>query len=500
MKLAIQNRFDGGIAEDVRTSSTSECYYSRGFDLIGTPSTLVHHVDQVNETDGAQTVNDNQITDVGMTTISGTNYMIAFGRDSAASALPAAFTRTAYDFNGNWTKQATGVVGTTQIKGTYIQYGGISFILTRNSTTYNLQKYTGAGTLVSVGTFTSTAGAVVPRPYIHPEDKILYMAVGTVIATYNIATGTFSSVSTILPTGYSATSISHYGGYLAIGVVPDLPGDSLMLLWGRDTTLNTLQGSVNMGRTYLQSLQNIEGTVIGVSTSYSSGGFVNKTVEIKGYYGGESYQLLKTISILGDSVVATNYNIVSARKDESLYFAIGGEKAVHRVCKNKAGRWVVTQDRLIAEDGGAVDNVYSISFVNDIMYVAYSQSGVYKLSATSENFNLATAKADEAVYTQSINCGVAEADKLVEKKLVHVEVLFEGMSTSGTATVNCIIDGTTALVQTKNNVSGNFVVKGQAESTGKPFKIGRDIQIQVKTAYGTNVKEIRYKYEPLNLI
>jgi hypothetical protein len=497
MKLALQNRFDGGIAEDLRTNASNECELATGFDLMSNPYKLIHHIDPTNELNGAETINDNQMTDVGMTTIAGNAYMVAFGKDSAASNLPASFIRTPYEFNGFWEQQAVGVLGTNFIKGTYVQYGGISFILTNNGTTYNLQKYTTSGTMTSVGSFTVTAvPAIIPRPYIHPEDKVLYMAVGTVIATYNIATGSFQALTTLLPTGYMASTLAHYGGYLTIGVVPDLPGDSLMLLWARDITLNTLQGSVNMGRLYLQTLQNIEGVVIAICRSVNTGGSISKTIEVKAYFGGDSYQLLKTVEIPGALGIATNYNIVSCRKDDSVYFAVGGEKAIYRVCKNKSGRWVISQDRLIAADGGAVDNVFSLAFVGDYLYCAYQQSSTYKLSATNDN----ASKNLTATYIQSVNCNMTEGDKSLEKKILHIEVLLEGISTSGTSTLKYIVDGITGTVQSKTNTVGNFVLKGKAEYTGTPFKSGRDIQIQVETTYGTNVKEIRYFYQPINLI
>lgn len=493
-KQIIQNRFDGGIAEDVRTSASNECEISTNFDIFNNPHKLIHHYDQSLETDFGAIIDDVEMTDVGMTKVVATNYMVAFGYNTSSTTLPASHIRTAFDFNGSWTQQAVGVASYSYNKGTYIQYGGISFVLTNNGTTYNLQKYTGAGTMTSVGTFTvSAVPSVVPRPYIHPEDKILYMVVGTSIATYNIASGSFQQYTTILPTGYTGTCISHYGGYLTIGMVPDLPGDSLMLLWGRDGTLNTLQGSINVGRLYLQSLHNIEGSVIAISRSVNANAFISKTIEVKQYSGGDSYRLVKLIDI--PSASTTNYNIVSCKKDEAVYFAIGGEKAVYRVGRNSQGRFAITQDRLI-DSGSAVDNVYSISFVGDYMYVAFSVGGVYKLSTTNES----NTQVNSAIYRQTINSNMPEADRALEKKLSHIEVLFEGVSTSGTSTVRYIVDGTTGTVGSKTNVSGNFVIKGKGESTGTPFKNGRDIQIEVETTFGTNVKEIRYIYESINLI
>jgi len=313
MKTVLQTRFDGGIAEDIRTTNTNECEISTGFDLYTNPHKAIHYRDQLAETGS---VNSNQITDVGMTTVVGTSYMVAFGYDTGATTLPASYIRTAYDFNGAWSsQQAVGIASYSYCKGTYIQYLGVSYILSVNSTTYKLQSYTVAGTMTVVGTFTATAGVDVPRPYIHPDDKILYMVVGNTIAKYDGTT--FSSISTILPTGYKATSISHFGGYLAILMAPNLTGETIMYLWGRDTGLNTLQGSVPMGSYIGQSISNIDGYIICISRGDNLGIFSEKKIEVRTYSGGDNAQIIKQISI--PSASTSNYNIVSSKKDNKLY-------------------------------------------------------------------------------------------------------------------------------------------------------------------------------------
>lgn len=490
-RTVVINNFSGGVAEDIRTNSSSECELSTGFDLYTNPHKATHHRDQLLET--GTIINDNQMTDVGMTTIAGNNYMVAFGYDTSSTTLPASWIRTPYDFNGSWgSQQAVGVGGYTYCKGTYVQYQGISYVLTVSGTTYNLQKYIGSGTMTSVGTFTATAGVEVPRPYIHPDDKVLYMCVGNTIAKWNGSA--FSSVTTILPTGYKAMSIAHYGGYLAILVAPTLTGESIMYLWGRDTGLNTLQGSVPMGSYVGQSISNIDGYVICVSRGDNFGSFSQKKIEVRAYSGGDTSTVIKSIEI--PSASTNNYNIVSAKKDNKLYFAIGGEKAVYMVCKNKLGRYMVTQDRLIST-GTAVTNVYAMNFVGDVLYVAFLEGATYKLTATDMESSVPFV--NTATYTTTINPGMSEGDREMEKRLVNVQVHFDSAYANGNTVLKCIVDGTTATIGTvANTVSSSISFNGSAESDGTPFKTGRDFQFIVESGC-SNIKSIRYTYEVIQI-
>lgn len=492
MKTLQQTRFDGGIAEDIRTTNTNECEISTGFDLYTNPHKLLHYRDQLAET--GSNVDDMEIADVGMTTIAGTNYMVAFGYDTASTLLAAAYTRTAYDFNGAWTQQAVGVAGYEYCKGTYIQYLGISFALTRNGTTYNLQKYTGAGSLTSVGTFTALASVEVPRPYIHPDDKVLYMAVGNTIAKYDGTT--FSSVSTILPTGHKAMSVAHFGGFLSILTTPLLTGESGIQLWGRDTGINTLQGYVPVGSYIGQSIANIDGYLIIISRGDNLGTFSEKKIQVRAYSGGDTADVIKEIAI--PSASTTNYNIASTKKDNKLYFAISGEKAIYMCCKNKSGRYIVTQDRLLsAGTATALSNVFAMNFVGDVLYVASLEDGTYKLTATDRESSVPYVNTSR--YTTTINPGMSEGDRELDKRLIHVQVNFDSAYATGTTVLKYIVDGTTATVATKtNSISTNLVVENDAESDGVPFKTGKDFQFTIESGC-SNIKSIRYTYEVIQL-
>ena len=65
-KIAIISRFDGGIAEDIRTTATNECADSTNFDIFSNPHKLIHLRDMLAEEDGSQTIANTKISEVGI--------------------------------------------------------------------------------------------------------------------------------------------------------------------------------------------------------------------------------------------------------------------------------------------------------------------------------------------------------------------------------------------------------------------------------------------------
>ena len=72
MAKAIINRFDGGMASDLRTTSTNQCASSVNFDISTNPHKLKPYSDPIAETHASGPMTDYAITDVAVLNISGT--------------------------------------------------------------------------------------------------------------------------------------------------------------------------------------------------------------------------------------------------------------------------------------------------------------------------------------------------------------------------------------------------------------------------------------------
>ena len=110
--------------------------------------------------------------------------------------------------------------GTARIGESIIKlvYKEASYALIYNgSGTYTLYKHASSGTASSIGNI-STSSGFYSRPFVHPEDNILYIVIGNTIAKYDGTT--FSTHTTILPSGFDTVSVTDYGSYLAIFMHP----------------------------------------------------------------------------------------------------------------------------------------------------------------------------------------------------------------------------------------------------------------------------------------
>lgn len=497
MTQVIIDRFDGGKAEDIRTHETNQSEDSYNFDLYTNPHLLIPIRDSVDETYATSSIDDIELSDVLTTVISGTAYLTAIGYETAISPKPAFYIR-ASGMNGAWSQQAVGTG--TFVKGTGVTYKEKAYCLASiSATTYDLERYNSAGSVTSVGTITVPAatGQVypVPRPFIHPEDNVLYMVIGNVIAKWDGTT--FTSYTTILPSGYTATSMTNYGSYLAISVkVINGVGKSVCYLWGRDGTLNTLQGTVDFGEGDLNVIANIGNSIVGlVYPKYFAGysSVINNRLDVKIWAGG-AVDIIKSIDLGSQQ----NFNILKLISGDKLYFGIGlTETQLWVVYKNKAGAWVVTRERHLYTGGtGATDTVQQVNGINaigDYFYLATTNNaGTFRLRATADN---SSSYSNTSKYKTTINPNMYVGDRYKEKQLLGVRVTYVG-SSSGTTTIKYTVDGGTfTTIQVNTNASGEQVFEAGAESDGTPFKTGREFQFQVESTGNAKIKEIAYIYQ-----
>lgn len=493
-KTVIIDTFDGGHAEDLRTHQTNECAQCLNFDIYTNPHKLIPIRDSVSETytdvAGVDTI---ELSDVGVCTISGTSYPTAVGYESGASVKPAFYTRVSGAMNGDWSQQAVGA-GEFR-KGTMVTYQNLAYTM---ATDGRLQRFDSAGSVTTVGTASGTSSIAWPRPFVHPEDGILYIVWGNVISRWNATTSTFDNTTTILPVGYTATSLTNYGGYLAISMKPtNGAGNSVTYLWGRDITLNTLQGVIDFGEGSLNVIENVGDVLVGLvypKTQFSS--TITNKLDVKVYAGG-SVQTVKSIP-LTDTV----YNTLKLKKDDKLYFAIGGtSSAIWCVYRNKKGAWVVTQERFMYTGSQSAANLISsvqgLNAIGDYFFIAST------IASGTPNFYLrATINQDTktatSVYKTTINPSMPIADRYLDKQLDVVQVAYTG-KTNGTITLKYAVDGVSLVTiisaQSATNAEGVIEVTGESATA---FLTGREVQFQVETTYGVEIKEIRYRYTTLN--
>lgn len=486
--VSLITKFDGGMAEDIRTQLQDQSQDCTGFDIFTNPHLLSPYGDSIAENMGSGTMDDHRITDVFQTTFG----LTGIGYTSNVSSVPTFYTKT--NINDNWGSNAVGTAGHTFVQGSGVYYKDKLFCLSLNGTQYNLDRFDGGGVVTSIGTFTSSFASLA-RPFVHPEDNVLYIVVGNTIVSWDGTT--FTVTTTILPSGYYCTSLTYYGTYLAIVMNPTLNNnDAVCFLWGRDATLNTLQGTIDLGEGVCQMVENLYNTLyfVIVNSNFPLTKITNK-IRIK-QYAGASVQTVYSLQVSNNTSVLT----YKYKFDGRLYFLSGNETAIYAFGKNSEGRFILTHDRYI-NNGVTVGSGAPISMIGDVMFIgSISQGGVYSLMRSKVNgLGESISYSNNAIFISTINPAMGLSRYTIQgkhkvKNLLAMALLFTG-SNVGNTNLKYSIDGSSMTsVIAESNTVGEFGREAGMQADGLPFNSGREIQLQMESSGGSKIKGLFYRY------
>src|ERR1700741_19589 len=214
------NRFDGGIAEDIRTTAKNQCQTSANFDIHTNPHKLIPYSDPIAETHASGPITDYAITDTAVINIGGTTPTVyGMGRRSAVSTNLAIFKKdSTTDITAQWTAEVAN--GGTVSPGTFVNYYDLTATEDRaymvNGAAWGVfdppSTVTTAGSLV--GPYTTN---LYPKPFRHPLDNTLYLGAANKVYKFDAVTYTSATVLHTLGTNFEIQSFTDYGNYLAIG-------------------------------------------------------------------------------------------------------------------------------------------------------------------------------------------------------------------------------------------------------------------------------------------
>lgn len=489
IKRVILNKFDGGQAEDVRTFNTDECEVSKNFDLFTNPHKLIPFEDSVAETANGtdiSTMDDARVADVEIANHTSSYVVHGGGRKSGSDNKPSFYTKASAVGTTLFTLQGSTSDSYSYVQGSLVTYKGKAFCLGFNLTDYRLYRYDGSGTVTHIGTI-STSEAFYAKPFVHTEDNILYIVIGNTITSWN---GTsLVTTTTILPANMEATSICDYGAYLAIAMRSQrMAGSSYVYLWGRDTTINTLQGVVDFGEGDLRIIENLDNILIGIMTPHNgmSTALQNKIIA-KGYAGG-AVETLKSINIATANTLSTR----KVKNGGKIYFSLTGDDAIYAFGKNKEGRYIITKDKYLF-NGTTGGTFVSLSMLGDILWRAFFVSG----GAFTLMRSVASTFASTSLYRTTINPKMVAIDRGADKQLIAVRISYTGAS-SGTTVLKYAVDGGSFnTIISDTNSTGEKVTEATKQNDQEEFLTGREFQFQVECSGGSQIKEIYYEYRVL---
>lgn len=343
MAIVIQNRWDNGEAEDVRTTNQYQADTVRNFDVFLEPNRLNPLPDSIADVYASNSMDDVRIQDVLNGYADGANHIVGIGFKQSGSANLGFFIKAGGgSAEQNWSLSASCVTNSF-IPGTGITYKTQAYAVDSNGTTgYRLIRYTSSGNAEVIGSITSTTGATA-KCFVHPEDNILYIIIGNVIAKWDGTT--LTSVSTILPANFDVASLTNYGTYLGIAMNPTYEQKAVCYLWGRDMTLNTLQGVIDLGQAFVSIVENLGDNLFFIlSPNTTNGGDFENKIIVKQYFGSGAEQILELFS----NITILNGRVLTykAKKNNQLYFVTGSGYCVYKFGKNKQGIYTLSEDHL----------------------------------------------------------------------------------------------------------------------------------------------------------
>lgn len=506
MAKVIISDFNGGMAEDIRELSTNTFAYARNYDVYSASAHIERYKSLETETIGvAGPITDYALTDVIIHTDSIRTNFFALGKESSVSSKAQIFQKgSPFTLDIAFQPCSNGIAASgSVIPGTLCSYKQKLYYMSVSGSSTLVQSYdlvTATSSLV--GTISATAN-VFPRPFRHPQDDYLYFGAGNIIAKFDGTT--FTPAALTLPSDLVITSITNYNAYLAIAQAPKNQGrGSVVALWGRDTTLNTLQDSLDWGEGSLNILENIGGVLIGVSSPvYGTGNTnalsLNPKITIRGYAGG-SVEMIKELKASG-GLLQTYLPVLKQKQGDKLYFSMilsvqGTElQNLWVIFKNKSGKWTVSPDRKLLNDT-AVTTIQGFSLIGDYLWSAVNSNGTFYRTLSGG----VTTTYPISVVRTLVNPNMPLEDRAKRKQLQAVSLK---SSTGGSFTIRYSIDfGTTWKdIATNVTLSAGQTFETTNEATSLPFNESFDYQFEIEAQSGTgqcSIEMFEYRYENMD--
>ena len=487
------NKFDGGMVNTIRGSRTDVASTIQHFDVFKDPNKMIPF--RGNIADGS-TGDTEKLVQFQM---GSDDKQYALGVVSGSSKVKV-FERTPP--TGIWGASTTGEDSAgLRSETAFINYKDVLYGFAQGNRVWSYAYLT--------NTFTATAKSLastytlenVAQGVVHTKDDILYMAYENFIISKD-GGGAFTDPALTLPSDQIITSICEYGNYLAIAAKSRiLGGNSVVYLWNRDDSLTTLSEKIDWGTGSIEIIQELEGALIGVSTSTASTVVFTPSIIFRSYIGVGAIRF-------AEFPMSSNTNIFAGiqRADNRILFGLSlpynsvNLDGIWSIGKSVGGGFGVSLDTLITSTPATLANrIKGFQLLGDYMTIAYldddADGDPYKIvrTGTTENFN--------SIYETTINQAMKELrDSSIVKKLIGVTIHHEFLPSGASATVKIRKNeettyGTTVITSdTDDDISKDAIL----DSTGANLPEFKELQFQVSSTGGAVITGLSFKVEEVD--
>lgn len=501
---AIVKRFDGGLAEDIRTTATNQCATAVNFDIHTNPHQLVPYSDPVAETHTSGAITDYAITDVAVLNISDTTPTVyGMGRASSGSTNVAIFKKSSTsDITSAWSASlaTSGNVAPGTLLSYYDMTASLDKLYFLNGGTFS--SFDTPSTITIHGAInTPLTTNTYPRPFRHPADNTVYVGGGNKVYKFDAVTYTSATLLHTFGRNFEVSSFADYGTYLAIaGGYFSKDKRYVVYLSNKDiTSPQELPFSViDWGEGSLIHIENIGGVLVGISYTENVGAYSSVTkykIYIKTYSGG-AVQTVKEI----ETRRSDDIKIWTAKSGDKLYFGYDTDRALYVVGINKLGKIFVVPDRFYTPTGSYITGTFNgVSFVGDIAFIAYQDGGTTGYLVRQ---GTGTAYTLTSSYETTINPSMDEEHRTLKKKLKKIRISYTVNSANGTVGVGFRQDTQTAnydaMIATSQTTAGEYNTTSYAFTDGTQLDEGYEFQFQLTSTGNVSIKRFEYEYDLSN--
>ncbi len=478
LPIQIKN-FSGGIADDIRKSTSSEFQITKHFDIFSNPQRLTPYRSlEADTNDGSTSTGMKQYLVKDFVYASASAKLYGLGQNGSGN------TKIVYKADattGNWTLPSSSEGSDSVWNGCFFEYKDYLWGF-QGSKIWKWGLLSGSPSITNSAATTATTITSVANGLI-AADGNAYMAYNNVIVRIS-PTLTITDSAKTVPTNYKITSIANYGSYMAIGCSPisTFNGQSKVFLWNLSSDL--FQETIEWGEGELRILENVEGLLVGVTDRYlnNSTGAGRGSMIVQGYSGG-SAQVLK--EIFTKKLTGKTIPISKAVKNNRLFWAA-------KIMTNDAGttynegiwsfgrknsQYPFTLTLDIIDENIDTDGIQAFGTAANFFFITHSDDG-----SIDKTDDTATYSFTSVYESQIFDFG----DPSVAKQLQKFSLYTAPIPTSGSITVKYKIDGDTSFttigtLTTVGALSRDFI---NIESTGDSFRSFKEIQFQITSVTG----------------
>ena len=489
------NRFDGGMVNDPRIPSVTAARLIQHFDCL----TDAHRLIPTRGTEsGDSSASTDQITNFAYTN----GILYGLGVQSGSSFLQI-YSKTDFT-NSTWTTPASSSANVTFSPNVFVVYHGHIYGLrftNPNSIVYNYNGATSAFTTTSDHTlaanYINTAQGVV-----HSKDDTLYIPYDNFILSNN--NGAYNDPALTLPSYLTITSICEYGNLLAIAcrsINNEVPY-SRVYLWDRNSSLTTLSESIDWGQENVSAIEEINGSLVGVSMSNSANSFGNRLV-FRTYAGsGDSVEVASFIS----SVITNLLHIAKQKIRNRLYFLAdftlrGNQYQGVWSCGIDpfSNAFSVNFEHVVNNNNVITGKLNGFFKSEDFMFISYQDASAYAMSKTISSSST-TAWTTTSAWESLINEGIPPLHRTQDKQLITVSLSTEPLANGQQVLLFYKVDGGGWTQILTANGTGTVTNETGTDSGGLQFSDGREYEFRIESTGGAVVTELKYKMSILSTL